>query len=272
MTVRHSALGATGPFDPPSRARRAIRWVATLGCAAGLLVAPAALASKVKGRVVNFTNLRNPVWEEAKDPKGHGYSFRELVPTVPSHHRQLYPHIPKELCIAVLGQKKVEPPKPILIRVGGGRTTPVTIVVPPGTQLSFKNTDPFTHRLYGKGISTFKAADTASQRTRDWTVPKAGTFEIRDELAPSLRFWVIAEEKVVTRVYPSMNGEFVAVVKEPGEYTVQAYFAGKPAGDPRKIEVGPRDSEIKDPIKVAPDKNKDDDDKGDEKAEKKEEK
>ena len=63
---------------------------------------------------------------------------------------------------------------------------PVTIVVPPGTTLQFKNTDPFKHRLYGKGISTFPPGETGPGAHRDWTVPAPGTYEIRDQLAPSL--------------------------------------------------------------------------------------
>jgi hypothetical protein len=120
----------------------------TFACAAlvagGLFLAlPAAGAGKVKGKVAGWRALVNPVWDEARDPKKHGYSFREPVPTVASQFRQLFPHIPKELCIAALASEKQPTPKTaILMRVGGGRTSPVTIVVTPGTLLQFKNTDP----------------------------------------------------------------------------------------------------------------------------------
>ena len=39
-------------------------------------------AAKVKGKVAGFRALLNPVWEEARDPKKRGYSFREIGPTV----------------------------------------------------------------------------------------------------------------------------------------------------------------------------------------------
>ena len=179
-----------------------------------LLAIPAtADAARVKGRLDGFRLLRNPVWAEAKDPTNHGYSFREPVPTVRAEFRRPFPHIPKELCVALLAPTPQPAPKPILIRVGGGRTTPVTIVVAPGTRLSFQNTDPFKHRLYGVGIKTFPAADQGQGAAREWTPPTPGTYEIRDEAAPSLRMWIVAEPNVASIAYPSMKGEFSVKVE-----------------------------------------------------------
>jgi len=218
------------------------------------VTAPAG-ATKVTGKLSNFRELVNPVWQEAKDPKRHGYSFREIVPTVPAQYRRLFPHIPKEICIAALATQKQEADrKPLLIKVGGGRTTPVTIVVAPGTRLRFRNTDPFTHRLYIEGQTTFPPNDTITGDQRDWTVPAPGTYEVRDEAAPSLRTWIIAEPNVAATVYPSMQGQFALSISVPGEYTVQAFFAGKKVGDPVAVTVETRDIDLsKKPIKVAPD-------------------
>lgn len=117
-------------------------------------------AAKVKGKVAGFRALLNPVWEEARDPKKRGYWFRN-GPQVEPEYRHLYPHIPKELCIVALAEEKQAPQKTaILIRVGGGRTTPVTIVVPPGQQLQFHNTDPFKHRLFG--VETWRRSSPAT--------------------------------------------------------------------------------------------------------------
>jgi hypothetical protein len=218
-------------------------------------VAVSAGAAKIRGKVEGFRALENPAWAEAKDPKKHGYSFREPVPTVRAEFRQLFPHIPKELSIAALATGKQKPPLPILIRVGGGRTTPVTIVVPPGTQLTFQNTDPFKHRLYGVDIKTFPPNDTIKGATRDWAVPGVGTFEIRDELAPSLRMWVIGEPNVAAIAYPSLKGEFALTIEQPGAYTVQAFFAGRKVGPALPLTVEGRDMDLsKNPIKVASEK------------------
>ena len=218
--------------------------------------APAsATAERIQGSLRGFEQLRNPVWEAAKDLENHGYYFRELVPTVPARFRQLFPHIPKEICVAAIGATDQPKLPPVLVNVGGGRTTPVTLVVPPGTQLTFKNADPFTHRLYGAGMKTFAAAETQRGGTRDWTVPGPGVFEIRDELAPSLRMWVIGEPKVVGIAYPSMGGQFRVTVPGPGDYVIQPYFAGQKVGAPRAVTVDGKDVDLsRAPIDVAPKK------------------
>lgn len=237
----------------PPRAPRA-RWVAALCAlvAVHLLSIPIASAAKIRGRVENWRLLTNPVWADARNPKRHGFSFREPVPTVRAEFRHLFPHIPKELCIAAISTAKQKPPTPILIRVGGGRTTPVTIVVPPGTQLSFQNTDPFKHRLYAVGMKSFGPADTIRGALREWTVPSEGTFEIRDQLAPSLRMWVVGEPHVAAIAYPSLKGEFVLSPPAAGEYTIVAYFAGKRVGKERLVKLEARDVDLsKDPIRVA---------------------
>lgn len=224
---------------------------------AGLwLLAPDVGAAKVKGQLANFTELENPVWAEATQAKNRGYSFREPVATVPAKYRKLFPHAPKELCVALLAKAAQKPPKPILIRVGGGRTTPVSIVVPPGTQFTFQNTDPFVHELYGVGINTFNPASTVRGGTRDWTVPSAGSYEVRDRRAPSLRMWIVAEPNVAAIAYPNMKGEFLLDAKEPGDYEIQTFFAGKKLGPATPVSVGPRDLTIKDVIKVAADPKK----------------
>lgn len=214
------------------------------------LVPASAWAEKIIGSVTGYQYLENPVWSEAKDPKKKGYSFREMVPTVPAKYRKLYPHIPKELCLAAIAAEEQKAQAPTLIRVGGGRTTPVTIVVTPGTKLVFENTDPFDHRLYIKGDNSFQPNTTARGAKREWTVPKTGTFEIRDELAPSLRMWVVGEAKVAAITYPSLKGEFKLTAPGPGDYQVQAYFAGQPIGEPMPAIVKNRDIKVK-PIVVA---------------------
>ncbi len=226
------------------------RWAFFLAAAAAFVPA-SAWAEKIVGKVKGFEYLENPVWSEAKDPQKKGYSFREMVPTVPAKYRKLYPHIPKELCLAALSTERQKAQAPTLIRVGGGRTTPVTIVVTPGTKLVFENTDPFDHRLYIAGDKTFPASTTAKGGKREWSVPQEGTFEIRDELAPSLRMWVVGEPHVAGITYPSLQGEFKLKTEAEGEYQVQAYFAGKKVGAAMAAVVSGRDVKLPRPIVVA---------------------
>lgn len=194
-------------------------------------------AGPIKGRVAGFLELLNPVWEEAKSPDAHGYTFREPSPTVQAERRRLYPYIPKELCVAVLSNT-VQPkmPKQVVL-IGGGRTTPVTLVVTPGTELHFKNTDPFPHRLYGVDVKSFNAANTQKGGDRIWSVPAAGVYEIRDELVPSVRLWVVAEPNVVAFGFPDLTGAFELETDAVGDFSVQPYFAGKKVGKAEPISI-----------------------------------
>ncbi len=259
-------LDRVEPAHTPSRrpARRWARAAGALGVVIATLLPDAASAAGITGKLENFRLLQNPVWAEAKDPKRSGYSFREIVPTVPAEFRRLFPHIPKEVCVAAISEQAQKPGEPILIRVGGGRTTPVTLVVVPGTKLIFRNTDPFKHRLYGVGIKTFAANETMKGGERAWTVPSAGVFEIRDELAPSLRMWIVGNPKVAAIAYPTMKGEFRLSVKQPGEYKVQAYFSGKQVGEDAPVTVDGGNVVIKAPIKVAKESKKSDKEKSEE--------
>jgi plastocyanin len=235
------------------------RGVLAVAALLSLLPVSAFAAATVKGKVVNTQELLNPVWNEAKDPAKHRFNFREPASTVPADARILRGHISKELCIAAL-QEKGEPLKtPIRVVVAGGRTSPVTIVVPPGQELQFENHDPFPHNIYevsGKG--GFGEGAMLPDKNRNWTPPGPGTYEIRDKLAPSLRSWVVVEAKVVKSVYPNRKGDF-AMELEPGSYTLVGFFNGQKVGDPLQVEVKPAPAEqlLKDPLKVGPDKKTD---------------
>src|SRR5262249_49318718 len=92
--------------------------------------------------------------------------------------------------------------------------------------------------------------------TRDWAVPEAGVYEIRDELAPSLRMWVVSEPNVSSISYPSRNGEFALDVAQPGDYTIQAFFAGAKVGPAVPVSVTEKDLDLtKNPIKVGDEKS-----------------
>jgi len=230
-----------------SRRLRLVGWVALFT----LLIPASAEAARITGRIDGFRSLLNPVWADARDPKNHGYSFREPVPTVRPEFRRLFPHVPKEICVAAISATPQKAGGPVEVRVGGGRTTPGTIVVAPGTLLRFQNTDAFKHRLYGVDIKTFPPADTARGGKREWTVSEPGVFEIRDELAPSLRTWIIADPNVAAIVYPSQKGDFTLTVAEPGDYTVQAFFAGKKVGAAIPVTVAGGDIDLsRAPLKV----------------------
>jgi hypothetical protein len=181
----------------------------------------------------------NPVWAEAKETSSHRFSWREPSPTVKAEFRNLSGYAPKEVCVAALASSPQAPPAlPLLITVGGGRTTPVTVVVAPGTRLHFENRDPFPHRLYAVGQSSFPPGDMVAMAARDWTAPGPGKYELRDELSPSVRSWVVVEPHTATVAYPTPQGVFSFSQLAPGEYTLKAYFVGAPVGVPKAVTVG----------------------------------
>ena len=249
--TEHNAVRVSDPHS--LRLRSTLRiigaWLAVL------LVPGLAFAAVVKGQVKGHNQLVNPVWEEAAKPESNHYTWREPSPTVRAEFRTLFGLAPKELCIVGIKKGDVAPPSvPTLITIGGGRTTPVTIVVAPGTRLRFRNSDPFKHKLYAVNEPSLMPSEMGIAAERDWTAPRPGTYELRDELAPSLRSWVVVKPGVASIGYPDRSGAFFLTL-EPGDYTLEAYFAGKPIGKPREVSVSTRDVDLtKDPIVVVEDK------------------
>jgi len=225
----------------PPLARLAPLWSRKIAVLALALAAPtiALGAPQVRGKLVGLEKLMNPVWAEAKESSSHRFSWREPSPTVRAEFRSLYAYAPKEVCVAALASTPQSPPAlPLLITVGGGRTTPVTVVVAPGTRLHFENRDPFPHRLYAVGQTSFPPGDMVAMAARDWTAPAPGKYELRDELSPSVRSWVVVEPHAAAVAYPSTQGVFSFSQLAPGEYVIKAYFTGVPVGAPKSVAVG----------------------------------
>ncbi len=236
-----------------SRLAVALFGPALVGC---LAVAAPAAAAPVKGRLSGLDALLNPVWNEAKDVASRRYTWREQSPTVLDKFRHLTASPSKEVCVVAFGEGA--PAREIVaLRLGGGRTTPVTLVVNPGTTLDVVNRDVFRHRPYIVNQPSFQAADIKAGEQRQWKVPGPGTYELRDELFPSVRSWVVVEPNAVARAYPAPDGAFAFANLPPGEYTLRAYFSGAPAGAPRQVKVGEKALELKEALAVEAPKEKD---------------
>ncbi len=224
---------------------RSVSGVARFALAAAVvslpLVAVAAGPVTVKGKTLGAGKLLNPGWNEAKDPNLHRYTFREPSATVRSDVRTLTAFLPKELCVAALVDGEGKALKaPLRVVVAGGRTSPVTLVVAPGQQIQFENQDPFNHKLYVVGADSkgFQPTETAPAKSRTWTPPGPGKYEIRDQLAPSVRSWIVVEPHVVSVGYPDRKGDF-QIDLDPGPYKLRAFFDGEAVGTELPIVVAP---------------------------------
>ena len=242
-------------------------WVVAAALLAGFAVGGLAIAQEeappkaaVKGRVTGGELLMNPVWNEARDPNNHRYTFRAPSVTVNQKAKQLSAFLPKEVPIVVIGDGAKAASAAYEIQVSGGRTTPVTVVVPPGQSVQFVNRDPFRHTIYTKDTKQggLPAEPMEKGKSRTWTPPGPGVYEIRDELFPSVRSWIVVDPKAVASGYPDLKGEFQVGDIPLGTYKLQAYFNGKPTGAPLDIEVRqfPELQQLSDPVVVAEKKKK----------------
>ncbi len=228
-----------------------VRRAAALLAPAFVLVAGSALAGTVKGRVSGQEKLIPDVYVEASKPDAHRFTWREPSPTVRAEFRALSGNPSRDLCIAAMSSANAPAHEPILIRVTGGHTIPTTIAISPGTRLSFENRDPFAHRLYIVGSSTFKAENQDTTRRREWSAPAGqGRYEVRDELFPSIRTFVVVDPQVVEVAYPGRDGAF-GMSLPSGDFVLKAFFGGKQVGRPVSVTSKDRSLvDLKEPLNV----------------------
>jgi hypothetical protein len=216
-----------------------------------LVGAGGALAGPIKGRISGQEKLTPDVYTEAAKPDSHRWVWREPSPTVRAEFRTLSANPSREVCIAAMEAANAPAHEPILIKITGGRTIPATIVVSPGTHLSFENRDPFPHRLFQAGSTVWKAETINPGAHREWTAQTGGKFEFRDELFPTVRSYVTVDPQVVEIAYPGRDGAF-AMNLQPGDYVLKAFFAGKQVGKPVSVSVkGPQLLDLRDTLNVA---------------------
>lgn len=213
--------------------------LATLAGAITLAGSASAVNTNIKGRISGQEKLVPEVYSEAANPASRRWVWREPSPLVPAPQRTLAANPSRDICVVALSSAGGTPAEPTLMSVTGGRITPSTIVVAPGTKLVFKNNDPFPHRLVmvGGHPAAFKPDVTQPNTSRDWTAPGGqNKFEIRDELFPSVRAFVVVEPQTVAVSYPGKDGSFGFAVGA-GEYVIQAFFNGKKVGKPVNANV-----------------------------------
>jgi hypothetical protein len=216
---------------------------------ASLLVSGVAIGAPVtvKGRLAGAQTLLNPVWNEAKEPTQHRYTFREPSVTTRLDARTLTAQLDREVAIVAVTDAGGGTVKGKTMEVKGGRISPVTMVITQGATVQIENKDPFPHRLYDKGDKGLQVGETPANKSRSWTPPGPGKYEIRDQVSPSIRAWIVVEPKAVALSYPDRKGEFEMEL-EPGTYKLRAYHNGAMVGKELDVVVKPAPAEQ--PLKV----------------------
>lgn len=217
-----------------------------------LAVSGAAFAGPVRGRINGQEKLIPDVYAEAAKPDAHRYTWREPSPTVKPEFRVLAGNPLREICVAAVAQTQQPPHEPAhLIKITGGRTIPATIAISNGTRLAFKNYDPFPHRLFIKDSQTWKAETINPNAQREFSLPTgSGKFEVRDELFPSLRSFILVDPMVADIAYPGRDGAFELNLN-PGDYALKAFFNGRLVGT-SSVSVKEKSTlTLKDPFNLA---------------------
>ena len=242
-------------------ARRPTRVVVSLVVAV-LVVLVAVLPSRqllagappgaVRGKVTGWERLFPQVYAEASKPDAHRYTWREPSPTVKQDFRKLAANVSRDVCVVALGSGSAAAPghEPLAVKVTGGRITPATIVLSPGSRLSFKNPDPFPHQLFEVNNPAWAANPTAPGSTREWAAGAPGVHVIRDQLFPDILMYVVVDPQAAEFACPDRDGAF-SLTLPPGEYTIKAFFEGKAVGKALEgVRMGERGLELREPLAV----------------------
>jgi hypothetical protein len=237
------------PVRPTTRALLPLAAL-TVVLVSGTLLA-AGGSSGVKGKVTGWEKLLPQVYADVAKPDSHRFTWREPSPTVKQDFRKLSANVSRDVCVAAFGGKDPAPAhEPKVVKVTGGRVTPSTIVLSPGSRLAFKNTDPFPHKLYEVNNPAWASTATAPGSTREWMAGPAGVHVVRDELFPSIAIYVVVDEHAVEFDFPDREGAF-SMTLPPGKYTIKAFFEGKPTGKPvEQVDVESKLVELKEPLAV----------------------
>jgi hypothetical protein len=242
----------------PTRIAAHILLLASTLASAGLMVGvdgrAGPLPPSIRGKVAGWEKLLPQVYTDASKNESHRYTWREPSPTVKQEFRRLSANPSRDVCVVALSSAPSQPHEPLTVKLTGGRLSPATIVLSPGSRLSFKNSDPFPHVLFEVGNDKWAPNPTAPGSTREWAAPAAGVHEIRDQLFSTVVLFVVVDPAAVEVAFPDRDGGFSMSVPQ-GDYSLRAFFDGKPTGkEVTGLHVGERGVvELREPLTLGGD-------------------
>jgi hypothetical protein len=236
-----------------ARSRRPQLVIASIALLGAILVSSTlkagASGAALKGKVVGWEKLLPQVYADASKNDARHYTWREPSPTVKQDFRKLSANVSRDVCIVALSAAGAQPHEPLAVKLTGGRLTPSTIVLSPGSRLSVKNSDPFPHVLYEVGNDKWAANAVAPGSAREWAATTPGLHVIRDQLFGSVVLNIVVDPGAVEFSLPDHEGGF-AMSLPPGDYTLKAFFDGKQTGKEAAVHVGGGGFEMKEPMAV----------------------
>ncbi len=196
----------------------------------------------VKGKTVGTAKLLNPVWNDAKDPEppslhvpravGHGARRRAHADGVPAQgavRGRARPWGGEGEQATAPRRRRRRPHQPGHARRRSRTADPVrrTRTRSPTSSTSSEPT--------ARASRPRRRAPTSSAPGRR---PAPASTRIRDQLAPSIRSWIVVEPHLVSVGYPDRKGDF-QIDLDPGSYTLRGYFNGEPVGAELPVTVAP---------------------------------
>lgn len=208
-----------------------------------------ARAGDLKLRIAGVDGLRPSALASATAADKRLYTLRELDPLVPQKFTTISAKADKDVTLAIYGagDPSLAFKHGATIRLAGGRAVPATVVVPPGTAVFFRNDDPFTHHVVGKGVER----DLKPGENHKF-VPEKGVTIYTDTLIPSVKAWVAVDDGVIANVWTQPDGTLKVPEMAAAEFTVKAWFEGNAKATTSFKVPATGSVEVKDPLAVGP--------------------
>lgn len=138
--------------------------------------------------------------------------------------------VERDLAVVLTGPGVEESARPVAVVLEGGRCRPGTVVAAPGTMINVENNDLLTHELYvvprGGTDRVVPAERTSPRARRQFSVGRAGVFELRDARDPSFRCWIAAGPGQGRVLRVDAQGAFRAAGLADGDFTVKVFYEG----------------------------------------------
>jgi len=132
----------------------------------------------------------------------------------------------RELAVVLAGSPSAEP-KGCDYAIDGGDLAPRTMVVRPSVPFRIENRSPADHELHAPGVSELAPLQTAPGNARTASIPRPGTYEVRDRLFPHLRGHLVVTDDLVACAEVAADGSYAFADVMPGTYTLRVYRNGE---------------------------------------------